>query len=438
MAIQYPDDRKEIESAAKADVAGELQNSNPYLRRSFLLSIIRALAGRMFDFYNQLRQLQIDSFPNTARGFFLDLWGSWVGISRNPSTVADGPVNFLGTLASVVGLGTQVSSQDGKSYVTVEAGAIVNDVLTVALLQRSGSTVTVDTDEVNNFGTGMSINIAGADQPEYNGVQSIIATGEKQFQYEVVGTPVTPATGTITADVDRALLNVESAETGLDQNVEASSELTLATPIAGVDSIAIVGSTSIDGGSDVETDEDYRKRVQNRYANPVSLFNDQAIKEAAEAISGVTRVWVFETTPAVGDVTVSFVRDNDPDIIPSAGEVTDVKDAIMAIAPANTDESLVFVNDPPISEFPVDFIFSSIFPATVSLKDAIAENLAQFFREDIVIGQIITEDTYRAIIQNTVSPASGEQVQTFTLSAPSGDIILTSDQVPVLGTITYT
>lgn len=437
MAIQYPDDRKEIESAAKADVAGELENSNPYLRRSFLLSIIRALAGRMFDFYNQLRQLEIDSYPNTARGFFIDLWGSWVGKARNPATVSDGFVNFLGTLASPVGAGTQVTSSDGKSFITTSAAVIGNDVLTVSLVQRSGTTVTVDTDEVNSFGSGMDIRILGADQPEYNGVHTIVSTGDFQFQYEIATTPVTPATGIITADVDRALSNVESLEKGIDQNVEASSELSLSTPLAGVNSIAIAGSSGIDGGSDDESDDNYRRRVQERYANPVSLFNEQAIKEAAEAISGVTRVWVFETTPAIGDVTISFVRDNDPDIIPSAAEVTDVKDAIMAIAPANTDESLVFVNDPAISVFPVNFIFTAIFPTTVSLKDAIAQNLAQFFREDIVIGKVITEDTYRAIIQNSVSPDSGEQVQSFTLSAPSGDIILTSDQVPVLGTITY-
>ena len=88
MTIQIPDNRKEIENAAKADVQAELENSNPFLRRSFLLAMIRAIAGRTFDFYNQLRQLLLAIFPNTATGTFLDMWGSWVGLARNPATVS--------------------------------------------------------------------------------------------------------------------------------------------------------------------------------------------------------------------------------------------------------------------------------------------------------------------------------------------------------------
>ncbi len=436
MTIQIPDNRKEIENAAKADVQAELQNSNPYLRRSFLLSIIRAISGRTFDFYNQLRQLLLAIFPNTATGEFLDMWGSWVGLARNPATVSDGFVNFLGTVGINIPAGTPVSSSDGRAYTTQAATLIATDSLDITLLERSASIATATTDEPHNLGTGMQVEILGATETEYNGTVTITVTAPDEFQYTVSGTPTSPATGTITAEIDRALINCESDEFGADQNLAGGSSLTLGTPIAGVNSVAIVGNSGIDGGTDAETDQSYRNRVQRRFANPLTLFNVPAIVEQCETVAGVSRVWVFEVTPEIGDVTIYFVRDNDPGgIIPSAGEVQDVKDAVLLITPANTDPSRVFVEAPVANT--VNFNFSSISPDSVSMRDAVAESLTQFFREDVTVGQNVTADDYRSAIINTLDPTTGASLDSFTLLTPTGDIVIAANEIPILGTVTF-
>lgn len=70
---------------------------------------------------------------------------------------------------------------------------------TIATLTRSGATATVTTSGAHGYTTGQRITIAGADQAEYNGTFEITVTGAALFTFAVSGTPVSPATGVLTA-----------------------------------------------------------------------------------------------------------------------------------------------------------------------------------------------------------------------------------------------
>lgn len=69
----------------------------------------------------------------------------------------------------------------------------------VTSITRAGAVATVTMAAAHGFGTGEDITIAGAAQAEYNGTVNITVTGATTFTYAVSGTPVSPATGTITA-----------------------------------------------------------------------------------------------------------------------------------------------------------------------------------------------------------------------------------------------
>ena len=71
-------------------------------------------------------------------------------------------------------------------------------------LTRTGSTVTATTTSPHGLLKTAKYTVAGADQAEYNGEFSIIVTGASSFTYEIVGTPVSPATGTITGSLASA------------------------------------------------------------------------------------------------------------------------------------------------------------------------------------------------------------------------------------------
>jgi len=79
-------------------------------------------------------------------------------------------------------------------------GNIFNtDAVNVDSITRSGTTATVTTNDVHQYLSNDKVTISGADQSEYNGSVTITVTGEDTFTYTVIGTPATPATGTITS-----------------------------------------------------------------------------------------------------------------------------------------------------------------------------------------------------------------------------------------------
>lgn len=71
--------------------------------------------------------------------------------------------------------------------------------VTLTSLTRSGAIATATVSGGHGFTTGTFVTIAGAVQVDYNGTYSVTVTSSTTFTYTVANSPVTPATGTITA-----------------------------------------------------------------------------------------------------------------------------------------------------------------------------------------------------------------------------------------------
>lgn len=435
MPFNFPSNRKEVADRMKTDVQGQLSESNPFLKNSFLGAIIVGAAGRIFDFFLQLNVLTKQMFPDTATGVFLERWGSYKGVTRDPATQATGNVTATGTPGSVINNGEPLSSSDGLGYTTVGTATITTNVLSVSSLTRSGSTATATTASNHNLASGMTVTIAGANETEYNGAFVVTVTGLDTFTYTVSGTPASPATGTITATTNSATVSIISDDFGADQNQDAGSVLTLNGTISGVNSTLRVQFGAIGGGTDLQSDEDYKTEVIDAYRNPISTFNPAAIELKIKEVSGITRVFVEEITPAEGQVTVYFTRDNDANIIPDASEVTTAKNKLLEIKPAHVSTADVIVSAP--TGVTVDFTFTALNPNTTTMQNAITASLGALFRDDTTVSQDLTEDAYRAAIFQTIDTETGQKVKSFTLSGPSGDIAIASGELPVLGNITY-
>jgi len=305
MSINFPSTRKEVENRAKADVKSKLPTSNPWLKNSFLGALITGYAGRVYEFYLQLKNSLLEMFPDTATGSYLERWGSYVSINRNAATQASGYAVITGTLATLIPSGTGMSSSAGLAYTTTAAATVTNNTNSVSSLSRSGTVATANTASAHNFATGMTITIAGAAQTAYNGAVLITVLDADTFTYTVAGAPVTPATGTITAAVNSISVPVISTAYGLTTNQVSGTQLTLSTPISGIDSTIYVPFLDLASGTDDETDVDFRVRILDRYQNPISLFNVAAIKSQARQRAGVTRVWVYEAGTATDPISIS-------------------------------------------------------------------------------------------------------------------------------------
>lgn len=419
----------------RSAVSANLPGVDPTIFGSVIRAFTDSLAGRAFDIVILLKQLLNRLFPTVDDPEGLELWASYEGLTRQAATGSSGDVTFEGTVGSTIPLGTQLSASNGELYETQATVDIAAVVASISSITRSGSVATVTTTSDHSFATGLTVTIAGADQSYYNGAFKITVTDTDEFEYTVSGAPATPATGTITAACDCASVEVDSVGTGAVTKLSSGAQLGLVSPIAGVDTTSFVQFLGLVGGADTETDESLLSRTIQSRANPVANFNIAAIEKEALKISGVTRVKVKRITPRIGAVTILFIRDNDDNPIPSAGEVQEVEDQILTILPATSDETDVVVTAPtPVS---TDYTFSALSPDTATMRTAIEQNLIAFYEDEVTFETTITEDKYRAAIIDTVDPETGDSLSSFTLTTPTTDITVTTDEIGVLGTVSF-
>ena len=436
MPLNIPKKSAEVVARAKADVQRELNQSNPFFKNNWLGAIVTAAADRIFDFYIQLEIALLESFPDTATGSRLVRWAATWGKQAKPASQSNGNLIATGAAGSVIPLNTTLSVAGVGEFRTTSAATISEQTIEINDLTRSGQIATAVTASDHGLANGLNVIIAGAADSDYNITAEITVTGADAFQYTVAGSPAdeigTPATASFTA----GSVPILSDGYGGDQSLDAGTKISLQSPIIGVDDTLTVDYGAIGGGTDAESEDSLRGRMQDRIQNPVANFNVAAITEKAKDIAGVTRVFVQEITPEVGQFTVYFMRDNDPDPIPTGSEVNKVKDNILTIKPANSADVDVIVSA--AAGQPADFTFTALTPNTSTMKAAINANLRQFFNERTEVGVGIDEDAYRAAIYNTIDTTTGQLVSTFTLSSPVGDIAINSGEIGTLGAVVYT
>jgi uncharacterized phage protein gp47/JayE len=135
----------------------------------------------------------------------------------------------------------------------------------------------------------------------------------------------------------------------------------------------------------------------------------------------------------LGQVKVSFVRDNDDSQIPSALEVEDVKNALLEIKPAHIANQDIIVFAP--TAVTVNFTFASIAPSTEAMKTAIKNSLTDFFKIYNNVNEDIKLNDINGILSQVID--SGGNLLNYTLTSPSANIEIGLNEIAVLGTITY-
>lgn len=310
MSLEIPESAAEVENRAKTDVQRELPESNPFLKNSWLSALITSFANRIFDFYLQLLAALKENLPDTATlaiGGLLERWAAIWGKQRLPATQATGNVVATGTAAAIVPNGTVVTTSAGN-YTSTSSATISDQSISVSGIVRSGQTATATTTSNHGLANNVPITISGAVETEYNvSAAAITVTGLNTFEYQVAGSPSTPATGTILAAFTSASVPVQSVAFGVAANLDAGEETTLQSPIVNVDDTLSVDFGAIGGGTDQETAASLRLRLLDRIQNPVAHFNASDIKDKAKEVAGVTRVFVQESGFIIGTVAVTSI-----------------------------------------------------------------------------------------------------------------------------------
>jgi uncharacterized phage protein gp47/JayE len=219
-------------------------------------------------------------------------------------------------------------------------------------------------------------------------------------------------------------VTVVAVEAGVTGDTPISTSLFLLSPIAGVQSTASV-VTEIDGGLDVETDEQLLNRLLQRIRQPPHGGASFDYELWALEVPGVTRVWVYPLQMGPGTVTVLFVCDGETNIIPTPPKVAEVQAYINARCPVTAE---VFVAAP-IAD--LLNLAVKLLPNTAAVQAAVRAEVADLIVRDSKPGAPILISRLR----ESVSLAAGEADNAVT--SPTADVTHATGHMAVPGTITF-
>lgn len=224
-----------------------------------------------------------------------------------------------------------------------------------------------------------------------------------------------------------ATVTVEAVVPGSDGNTDQDTWLTICTPIAGIDSRALVVADSIVDGVDAESTVALRTRVYARLQTPPTGGGPGDYVRWAKEVAGVTRAWELPNQLGIGTVQLLFATDGEMSPSPSEAKVIEVQAYIDARAPVTAD---VTVSAP--TDVQVDFELSVV-PDTTAVRDAIEAELgALILREGSAVG--CTLDLSR--INEAISLAAGET--SHILTNPVANQTYAIGELPTLGDVVFT
>lgn len=224
-----------------------------------------------------------------------------------------------------------------------------------------------------------------------------------------------------------AQVNVIAQAPGTAGNLATGAQVSLITPIEGLDSNATITAPGLSGGAEIERIERVRERVLARKQQPpMGGTSADYTTWARAAHPDVTRAWVSPHENGIGSITVRFVCENLADPIPSAGVVAIVAAYIDTVRPAGLRNLTVAA---PIA-VPLDLEFTLLTENTAAVHAAIEAEVKDLIEREYEAGGTLRLSRLR----EAISRATGEYDHAMTLTA---DLNFTAAQYPVWGTPTW-
>jgi len=433
--LNLPDNAKQVRDRIKADIRSYLPIANPFIAGEWLGTLADAFAERVYSFYHSINQLITELFPDTT-SLYIERWASIYNLSRKAGDSSTGVWYYTGSVfpTGLIPAGTSLTDSNGNLYETTASSGLRLTVVQPATWTRSGDLFTVTYND-HYLPTGADCNFAFSSYSQLDGVRQVTTTGVNTFTVTAPLTGTVPASGTTLVGFSSNEVTIRSISTGKATNLAAFTGLSLTAGVAGITNLGMVGPLGLSGGSDQESNADLRKRLLDRLRKPVANFNVAQIETVALAVTSITRVYVKEITPNIGQVTIYPLVDGSTPPIPSTTKIDEVKQAVLAIKPADTSDNDVIVAQ--AATVSVAVTLTALTPNTANMKSSITQNLTQLFETQAAPGEVLTLDDIRSAINSTIDTSTGDGVTSFTMTVPAADVTPAPNQLPILGTTTY-
>lgn len=425
-----------------------LPNVDPNVEGSLAKAISVSAAAAGYSLQDGIQDAVQQSFPQTADGDFLALFGGYDNCTQYPASSASGNVAVGGTLGTLIPQYTNLTYL-GLTYQTQIAANIATYSGTMSVVYNSNGTVTVTTTIPHSLSSNLSVAIAGCSQIGYNGLIVITVLSNYVFTYQLgAGLGLTPDSGTYSAVY--ALLNVKCTTTGQSTNVGAGSGMAIS--VVSVNTTAYVGVEGLISGTDLESTENYRTRVLQAHNLTPGIATGPAMISSAKKISGITRVYVIPSVnsavetvarglagyiPLLGETMIYCLADTQSPITPTPSQLLAVYNQIFTdgLWPNYVPAANLWVIAPNLVG--QNITLSGISPNTASMQVAITAQLSIFFQENSNVSQNVSVKALISFLNKIQDPATGLYLQSYTLTSPTVDMVALSGQLLILGTVTY-
>lgn len=246
------DELVQQESEKWVQLFGENAQTNAHSVGGILIRIHSYFMDKLYQLAEVIYNSQ---FVDSATGSTLDQLGANVGLTRLPAQVAMGSVTFYGKVGYVVPAGSLVRTPDGLEYVTSEETTLTD-------MGETGLT----TDDKTYIQLPMD---ASGNIPN-------LGSGTSHYLY--------------------------ANKTGANYN---KANKTTAIMVNSNENIRYVTVEEISGGADLETDINFRDRINlsNRTVAPSSPYN--GIITAIEKVTGVTAVRIIANDTMTDDTATN-------------------------------------------------------------------------------------------------------------------------------------
>lgn len=252
--------------------------------------LVDILADRLSKIWENEETVYNSQYPNSASGVSLAKVGEITSTVPNAAVKSTAVVYLAGTNTTLIPAGSLVSVQEAEDQFSLDADVtLAGTNYSIQSMTRASQTVTV-----NATAHGLIVNqrtfINGANETEYNGIQKAdTVPNANQYTFTVVGTPATPASGSLNGDPATS----GTASASLTGPVQALAK-TLNQIVNSISGWTKVNN-DLDAvkGTNAETDAQFRIR-RKAVLQGLGAARLEAIRGSLLAVSGVTEAKVFE------------------------------------------------------------------------------------------------------------------------------------------------
>jgi uncharacterized phage protein gp47/JayE len=186
---------------------------------------------------------------------------------------------------------------------------------------------------------------------------------------------------------------------------------------------------SLDGGTDLEGDDDLRARVLLRIREPPMGGDKSDYEQWALAVPGVTRAWCAPLEMGMGTITIRFMMDDLralEDGFPHDADVDNVRDYIDSVRPVAVKDRFVIAPE----RYELEVRITGLVDDSEAVRQRIAENITAMLQQRAKPGQTI----YASWVSEAISQATGEDHHDLIFEDA---VMPTKGALAVLGTLIF-